>query len=292
LCYNPTNNKVYCANYGGNNVSVIDGASDSVLATVAAGSEPCALCYNPTNDKTYCANTGGNVTVIDGSSDSVLANVVAGSEPLALCCNPTNNKVYCVNEFSDDVTVIDGVSDSVLATVTAGIMPCALGYEPTENKAYCANQGGNVTVIDGATNQVLRTIGVGISPCAFTWNPAQNRVYVANEGSSSVSVLRDSATGIEESMTHDAGRMTLYAGPTIVRGVLELPGGSDFPVAKSRGSETSPTFLLDISGRKVQDLKPGPNDVSRLASGVYFVRSEPSAVSREPSTVHKVVLAR
>ena len=46
--------------------------------------------------------------------------------------------------------------------------------------------------------------------------------------------------------------------------------------------------LLDLTGRKVLDLKPGANDVSRLSPGVYFVR----AVSREPSAVscQKVVI--
>ena len=58
LCYNPTNNKVYCANSGSDNVTVIDGATNSVIATVTAGSSPRALCYNPTNNKVYCANGG------------------------------------------------------------------------------------------------------------------------------------------------------------------------------------------------------------------------------------------
>jgi hypothetical protein len=40
------------------------------------------------------------------------------------------------------------------------------------------------------------------------------------------------------------------------------------------------------------DLKAGANDVRALAPGVYFVRSEPSAVSREPSAVSKIVIAR
>jgi hypothetical protein len=31
--------------------------------------------------------------------------------------------------------------------------------------------------------------------------------------------------------------------------------------------------LLDAAGRKVMDLAPGDNDVSRLAPGVYFVRN-------------------
>jgi hypothetical protein len=32
-------------------------------------------------------------------------------------------------------------------------------------------------------------------------------------------------------------------------------------------------MLLDACGRKVMALVPGPNDVSRLAPGVYFVQS-------------------
>jgi hypothetical protein len=40
------------------------------------------------------------------------------------------------------------------------------------------------------------------------------------------------------------------------------------------------------------ELHSGANDVSRLSPGVYFVRSEPSAVSREPSAVLKVLITR
>lgn len=46
-----------------------------------------------------------------------------------------------------------------------------------------------------------------------------------------------------------------------------------------------------ISGRKVLDLKPGPNDVRALAPGVYFVR-EASGVERKASGVMKVVITR
>jgi len=38
--------------------------------------------------------------------------------------------------------------------------------------------------------------------------------------------------------------------------------------------------LLDISGRTVMDLSPGPNDVARLAPGVYFVRERSETVRR------------
>ena len=68
-------------------------------------------------------------------------------------------------------------------------------------------------------------------------------------------------------------------GATIVRGVLRLADGS--------GTSSSPSWLLDIAGRKVLDLRTGANDVSRLAPGVYFIRSEPSA-----AIVHKVIVTR
>jgi hypothetical protein len=90
--------------------------------------------------------------------------------------------------------------------------------------------------------------------------------------------------GVEERTTPEAGRITPI--PTIVRGVLEIG-----PQLTANGSQPK-TELLDIGGRKVLALHPGPNDVSRLGAGVYFVRSEPSAVSREPSAVHKVILTR
>ena len=52
--------------------------------------------------------------------------------------------------------------------------------------------------------------------------------------------------------------------------------------------------LLDISGRKVLGLKPGANDVSRLAPGVYFVSEQSAVSSKQMRTcrVRKVVLTR
>jgi hypothetical protein len=47
-----------------------------------------------------------------------------------------------------------------------------------------------------------------------------------------------------------------------------------------------PGVLLDVSGRKVMDLKPGENDIQRLQPGAYFLRRE------EDDYTHKVVVQR
>ncbi|OYD16229.1 hypothetical protein CH330_03470 [candidate division WOR-3 bacterium JGI_Cruoil_03_51_56] len=74
-------------------------------------------------------------------------------------------------------------------------------------------------------------------------------------------------TGVEENGARAGDGLRL---PTIVRGVLSLPG------AYSVGRNAS-CSLLDITGRKVMDLKLGENDIRHLSPGVYFVRLDSSS---------------
>jgi hypothetical protein len=85
-----------------------------------------------------------------------------------------------------------------------------------------------------------------------------------NYGSSSVSVLRDSLhPGVEERQLLASSHKPQA---TVVRGVLLLEKGSS--------TSTSPSRLLDVSGRMVMELHPGANDIRGLAPGVYFLRYE------------------
>jgi len=78
---------------------------------------------------------------------------------------------------------------------------------------------------------------------------------------------------------------------TVIRGVLVMPG-----LGTRSGLSDNPVMsraaLLDVGGRKVMDLRPGANDVSRLSPGVYFVREV--GVSREQGVagIRKCVLVR
>jgi len=81
-------------------------------------------------------------------------------------------------------------------------------------------------------------------------------------------------------------------GATIVRGVLHLRP-SPFLLPLGEGQEVREWNLLDVSGRRAMALQPGPNDVSRLAPGIYFlVRGESGAASLGHQVLRKVVIAR
>src|SRR5437879_1886640 len=53
---NPNTNRIYVANYGSNNVSVIDGATSSVIATIPVGNSPYDVAIDLTNNKIFVVN--------------------------------------------------------------------------------------------------------------------------------------------------------------------------------------------------------------------------------------------
>lgn len=197
---NPATNKIYVANQNSNNVTVIDGATNSTV-TVAVGWAPQAVAVDAAINKIYVANANSNtVTVINGANNST-ATVGVGSQPMAIAANPLTNKIYISNYRGNSVTVIDGATNST-STVAVGNYPQALAINQMTNRVYVVNSGsGNITVIDGATNSTS-TVTVGGYPEALAINLQTNKIYVANYGSNSVTVI-DGAT--KSSTTIGAG---------------------------------------------------------------------------------------
>jgi len=135
-----------------NDVTVIDGAGDSVLATVGVGAGPWYLAYNPVTNRIYCSNyNSDDVTVIDGATNEVKTTIGTGDFPGALCVNTENNLVFVVNLYGPSVTVIDGASNHVIATVAVDDQPYALCYNPQSSRVYCANYfGSSISVLHAA----------------------------------------------------------------------------------------------------------------------------------------------
>lgn len=265
LGYNYLDDKVYCGDYGDGNVFIIDGAADTVIVRLFVVNQPMAFCFVPASDVMCCAISGSMeaVTVIDGRYNTVRATTQVGDGPVAMTYNSIRNRLYTANNSGGSVTALDGNSWNVVATIPTGQRPAAIGFDSIADKVYCLDDADrSVAVIDARLDSVIETIGVGPNPSAMAWSPAHRRFYVASRDSSCISVLKDTAVvGIAD---QPRGLQT-RAQATVVRGVLFLP--------EARGErKEARSALLDVSGRKVLDLKPGDNDVRRLPAGVYFVR--------------------
>ena len=136
---NPATNQIYVANMNSNNVTVIDGATNTATATVTVGSQPMAIAVNPVTNKIYTASG----TVIDGASNSTTALNAGG---WAVAVNPVTNTIYAdapggFGGASGTVTVIDGTGVNPPTTVSVGngYNPCAVAVNPLTNKIYVSN---------------------------------------------------------------------------------------------------------------------------------------------------------
>jgi YVTN family beta-propeller protein len=199
VAVNPSTNRIYTSDLDSNTVSVIDGASDNVVATVSVGANPYGVVVNPSTNRIYTADTGSNtVSVIDGTNNNVVATVSTGASPWAVAVNPATNRIYTVHFWSSDtVSVIDGATNSVVTTISVGNTPFDIAVNSSTNRIYTANFSSNtVSVIDGASNSVVATVLVGQHPASVAVNPSTNRIYVANSGSNTVSVIDGASNSV------------------------------------------------------------------------------------------------
>ena len=105
VAYSPSNDRIYVANSGSNNVSVID-STNTVVATIAVGNSPIGVAYSPSNNRIYVTNyTSNNVSVID-PTNTVVATIAVGNIPQGVAYSPSNDRIYVANYTSNNVSIL------------------------------------------------------------------------------------------------------------------------------------------------------------------------------------------
>jgi YVTN family beta-propeller protein len=186
----------YITNSDSNNVSVIDTANNTVIATIPVGTFPQGVAVSPDGRKVYVANESSNyVSVIDTAKNKVTATIPVGIEPPGVAVSPDSRKVYVTNFGfqSKSVSVIDTAKNKVTATIPVGIGPVGVAVSPDGRKVYVANyDSATVSVITTKTNKVTATIPVrvGKSPVVeVAVSPDGGKVYVTTPASNAVAVI-------------------------------------------------------------------------------------------------------
>lgn len=109
---NPFTNMVYVSNdvaygtpgwpYG--SVSVINGSSNVVVATIPVGPSPYGVGVDPRTNRVYVANSAGtsnssSISVIDGATNTVTATVPAPAWAIDVAANPWTRLVYVAEYY-------------------------------------------------------------------------------------------------------------------------------------------------------------------------------------------------
>ena len=209
VAVNPRTNTIYALNGGSQSsglggivvtpgyVSVINGATNAVTATIPLPALGTRVVVNPATDQIYISalNEIGNgavvdVLVIDGSTNAITTTISIPQIIGSLAVDTTRNVIYAMYENAPGnatVAAIDGSTNAVTATVQVGYNDNSFALNETTNTIYVPDPHGNQLYgIDGATLAITTTIPWPdtLLSNGLAVNPVTNTIYVtSNNGS-------------------------------------------------------------------------------------------------------------
>jgi len=223
--------RAFVVNRGGNSVSVLDAATDTLLRIVPVGRQPNAIAVDEGTGLVFVANGGGHtVSVLDAASGAFRRAVAVGANPYALTVGMTARRVFVISnvldaasgrllrtaaigsdlnaltvdeaaghvfvtdQFGNSVVTLAAASASRLHATRVGNIPWTVAADPRTGRAFLGWGNDQVSTLDAASGVILRTVTVGQAPKVLAVDAATNRVFAAASTDGIVGVL-DATTG-------------------------------------------------------------------------------------------------
>lgn len=205
--------RVYVTNEASGDLTVIDAATQMVIATAPVGKRPRGIEVSPDGRSLYVALSGSpnagpgvdpktlpppdrsadGIGEIDADTYKVKRIIHAGDDPEEVAVSNDGARLYVANEDTAQLSVVDLASGNVIATVKVGEEPEGVAIRPDGKVVYVTSEGdGAVFAIDTATNKLLKRVAVGHRPRGIGFLPDGSRAYVTLENDGAIAVV-DSA---------------------------------------------------------------------------------------------------
>jgi YVTN family beta-propeller protein len=174
--------KLYVANSAGNDLHVIDTATNRVIKRVEVGPEPHGLVATRDGDRVFITieNTKGDVGELlwfDPVTDTVTRRMTIGPRPNQLACTPDGRIAYVP---CDDASwwVIDTVKGEVLTRIATGGRPHNTLCSPDGKRMYLGPKGSyHVLIADATTHRLIGEIPLSDAPRPLALSKDERRLY-------------------------------------------------------------------------------------------------------------------
>ena len=135
ISFDSNNGYLYVTNSGSNNVSVINGSTNTVVGTISVGTGPYGISFDSNNGYLYVTNSGSNnVSVINGSSNTVIGSIIVGVCPRGISFDSNNGYIFILNFNSQTLSVISSTQNTVINTITLpGIDAVSISFDPKDD---------------------------------------------------------------------------------------------------------------------------------------------------------------
>jgi YVTN family beta-propeller protein len=176
---------VYVVNEDDNTVSVIEGITNSVIATIPVGKWPHYIAIDQSGQYAYVTNGESNsVTVLDTTNNRVVSTIEGvGRDPQQIVIHPTGKFAYVPNYDTANVHVVDLVRKRIATTIPVGENPQSIAISSDGERVYVVNlHSPQAMVIDTATNKVVAKFTTGEGACGIAISPDSQRLYLGGHG--------------------------------------------------------------------------------------------------------------
>jgi YVTN family beta-propeller protein len=262
---NPVRNEVYVVNSGSptqsGSVTVIDSASNSVVATIPVHRLPYFISVEPSGHRAFVANSGSNtVSVLDLDRRREIAVAGTGEQPGLARISADGRSLVVTNRGSNSVSIFnvdpylpDATSKQPLhlraafpdcpGATDAAILPdsskvfvaCSAGHQVMAI-SLAAEPGSWPARQDPAalTDHLLDLLDVGLNPVHLSLKPDGGEVFASNFASDSISEISTYTNEVES---------TYPIGDRPVRSVVSADGS--FLWVSNFGADSISLYSID-----------------------------------------------
>ena len=187
--------RVFVTNEESNEVSVIDGATNKVIARVPVGPRPRGIGVSPDHREIYVAVSGeSKIAVIDPATLKVVRHFSSGNDPETFAVHPNGN-LYISNEEDAKASVYNPHTGKLVAEIKVGLEPEGVAISPDGTRAIVTSESTNMLhVIAIPEHQLVANILVGARPRAAAFSADGKTAYATSEISGEVKKI-DMASG-------------------------------------------------------------------------------------------------
>ena len=204
-------NQFYVLNRIANNVSVIDGTTNSVIKTIDVGESPIQSVFVPGLNKLYVANQDSHsVSVIDTISNTVTSTIFPIIGAVGLDYDSDNNEIYVTSFGTGDITIIDASTDTVSRVINQSDSGALVNViiNPELDLAYVVNVGAIQELLIYDLNDVdAGPVSIPLlgSSIGMAFNPITDKVYLSQLETPLVYVIDGQNNNAVSTITVDSG---------------------------------------------------------------------------------------
>lgn len=275
---------VYATNLDGRTISVIDTATNTIVAQPDIGGVSyLGTGVLPNGNFAYVATANPNrIAVLDTVTHAVVASIDTTLQPWNIVALPDSSRIYAADNTAGEVLVIDAATNTLVTTITAIPRPYGIAAAPDGSKVYVASFADTaVAIVDTATNSVTSSIDLSpSSPASLDLSPDGSKLYVMLRGVPAVAVY-DTTTLTRTALLPLSGN---------VRGLAVSRDGTKVYVANV--TSASVIVLDEASGTQTASIPvgSGPIGVALDQTGAQlYVTSASGSVSVIDTTTETVI---